>query len=127
MDAKRYKSILIKHVSRDMRLHGSNIFMHDKAPCHTANIVTSWFAYKGIRVMSWPGNSPDLNPIENSWNIMKNKVFKDGRNMSVGQLKETIASVWDNEMDQAYFKALSDSMNRRCKEVIKASGEMTKY
>ena len=47
--------------------------------------------------------------------------------ISVGQLKETIASVWNNEMDQAYFKALSDSMHRRCKEVIKASGEMTKY
>jgi transposase len=28
--------------------------------------------------MDWPGNSPDLNPIENCWNYMKEKLkFKD--------------------------------------------------
>ena len=127
MNATRYKRILIKHLNKDMNLHGCNIFMHDKAPCHTANIVKKWFSNKGIRVMSWPGNSPDLNPIENAWNLMKNKVFKQGRNMSVGQLKETIASVWNDEMDVEYFRKLSDSMPRRIKAVLKANGHMTKY
>ena len=58
---------------------------------------------------------------------MKNKVFKQGRNMSVGQLKETIASVWNDEMDVEYFRKLSNSMPRRIKEVLKARGHMTKY
>ena len=47
--------------------------------------------------------------------------------MSVEQLKQTISMVWDNEMDVSYFKKRSDSMPRRCREVIKASGNMTKY
>ena len=116
MNAQRYRNILIKHLNKDMNLHGCNIFMHDGAPCHTANLVKKWFSNKGIKVMSWPGNSPDLNPIENAWNLMKNKVFKQGRNMSVGQLKETIASVWNNEMDVEYFRKLSDSMPRRIRQ-----------
>ena len=127
MDAKRYKRILIKHLPNYMDLHGCEIFMHDGAPCHTANIVKTWFHNKGIQVMEWPGNSPDLNPIENCWNQMKDKVFRNGRNMTVAQLKETISEVWNNELDLAYFKKLTDSMKRRCSEVIKARGEMTKY
>ena len=38
------------------------IIMHDGAPCHRSNIVSE---KKKIKTLDWPGNSPDLNPIEN--------------------------------------------------------------
>lgn len=41
------------------------IFQQDSAPCHTAKICKEWFENKGIDLLPWPGNSPDLNPIEN--------------------------------------------------------------
>jgi esterase/lipase superfamily enzyme len=41
------------------------IFQQDGAPCHTAKICTKYFTDSNIKVLSWPGNSPDLNPIEN--------------------------------------------------------------
>ena len=31
---------------------------------------------KLIQVLVWPGNSPDLNPVENLWSLMKHKVSK---------------------------------------------------
>ena len=49
---------------------------------------------------------------------MKHKVFRNGYNVSIPQLRETIRHIWDNELDLANFKALSDSMSSRCKAVI---------
>ncbi|KAJ4447176.1 hypothetical protein ANN_09177 [Periplaneta americana] len=41
------------------------IFMQDGAHCHTARRVKKFLASKNIPLLPWPGNSPDLNPIEN--------------------------------------------------------------
>ena len=39
------------------------IFQQDGAPCHTAKKVKDWFEANEVPVMSWPAQSPDLNPI----------------------------------------------------------------
>jgi len=41
------------------------IFQQDGAPCHTARVCMKWFKDHGVTVLDCPGNSPDLNPIEN--------------------------------------------------------------
>ncbi|KFM74528.1 Transposable element Tc3 transposase, partial [Stegodyphus mimosarum] len=40
------------------------IFMDDNAPCHRAVLVEDFLETENIQRMSWPANSPDLNPIE---------------------------------------------------------------
>ena len=40
------------------------IFQQDLAPAHTAKSIKTWFNDRGITVLDWPANSPDLNPIE---------------------------------------------------------------
>ena len=65
MNASRYISVLDDHLLHFMSIHGCTTFQQDSAPCHKANSVMNWFQTKKVRVVKWPGNSPDLNPIEN--------------------------------------------------------------
>ena len=45
-------------------------------------------AHQGVKLLpDWPGNSPDLNPIENLWSQMKNKQ-QDKRETSKDGLKK---------------------------------------
>ena len=49
-------------------------FMQDNAPCHTAKKVKKFVSDHNLPLLPWPGNSPDLNPIENVWHVLKTKL-----------------------------------------------------
>ena len=57
-----------------MPIHQSLIFMHDGAPCHRSKLVKQFFTKNHIKILDWPGNSPDFNLIENLWTKMKDLV-----------------------------------------------------
>lgn len=76
--------------------------------------------------MKWPGNSPDMNPIENCWYQVGKKIAqKKPKNKQ--ELIETIKNVWNNDLDIEYIRKLISSMPDRCKAVIAARGGTTKY
>ncbi|GFW67726.1 uncharacterized protein TNCV_3445981 [Trichonephila clavipes] len=50
------------------------IFMQDGAPCHTARSIKAFLAEQNIPLLDWPGNSPDMNPIENVGELIKREV-----------------------------------------------------
>ena len=79
MDAIMYRNMPSRHLPNFMELHGSNLFMHDGAPCHRAKAVKEWLDKHNIPIMTWPGNSQELNPIENVWKLMKDKVTPSRR------------------------------------------------
>ncbi|KAL6486756.1 hypothetical protein MHYP_G00061480 [Metynnis hypsauchen] len=58
------------------------IFMHDNAPSHAAKSTSLSLAVMGIKgekLMVWPPSSPDFNPVENLWSILKQKIYQSGR------------------------------------------------
>jgi hypothetical protein len=80
----------------------------------------------GVKTLPWPGNSPDLNPIENLWMCIKYRLRKNNVT-TLKSLKEIIEKIWYEDLPIENLKTLVDSMPNRIKEVIKSKGAATKY
>ena len=98
----------------------------NSAPCHRSKLVTNFLKKKKVKVLDWPGNSPDLNPIENLWTVTEDKVAEKQRS-SLPDLCRTIKEVWVKEISKEYCTNLVNSMPRRLAAVIQNNGGHTKY
>jgi len=50
--------------------------MHDNVSGHTARVVKALREELQVQLMIWPPYSPDLNPIENLWALMKAEIYR---------------------------------------------------
>ena len=53
------------------------LFMQDNNPKHTSKLAREFFALNGIDWWKTPGESPDLNPIENLWHEPKEYIRRE--------------------------------------------------
>ena len=98
----------------------------DNAPCHVSKKTREWMRCQpGMEVMDWPPNSPDLNPIENVWGLMKRNIPKSSYKTQA-EWKEAINQYWIH-LDLDYIKSLVDSMPRRIEACIAAQGNKINY
>jgi len=102
------------------------LFQQDGAPCHTARICMKWLSDKGIEVLSWPGNSPDLNSIKNLWSRFKHPI--SAKHPSNRQhLIEAIISSCHHVITTENLQKLVESMPRQYQAAIRARGYLTRY
>ena len=78
MDANLYVSILETELQESLKYYkkktGDVIFQQDNDPKHKSKKATNWLNNSDLEVMVWPPQSADLNPIENLWLYLKNKL-----------------------------------------------------
>ena len=100
-------------------------FRNDNDPKHTSKVVTEWLQSNGVSVLKWPAQSPDLNPIENLWEIVDRKI-RVRNYTNKRDLIDAIKTEWQ-KIPMETINSLIDSMPRRCEAVLKNKGYPTKY
>jgi len=116
-------------MSRDLGTH--LIVMQDGAPSHRNLLTIEELHERGIFPINWPPYSPDLNPIEQLWDYMKDWIGDRylaayDRKLSYDQLREAVRAAWD-AIPPSFLDKQIDLMQARCQAVIDANGGYTPY
>ena len=101
------------------------IFMQDGAKCHTSKEMKDWLNSRCNFIDFWPPNSPDLNPIEMLWAIIKNKLQELPFNLKPKNCKDLqlrVVEIWEN-IDFQTINNLIESFYYRLVLVIRNNGE----
>lgn len=128
MNANIYKNILIykmKPSAKKLFPNGNYIFQHDNDSKHTANLVKNYIKKSKIQLLDWPPQSPDLNPIENLWKILKDRT-KNKKHKNLDDLFKNLQETWMN-LEVQLLETLANSMQSRCTQVIQNKGYPIKY
>ncbi|KAG1664759.1 Flotillin-1 [Nymphon striatum] len=104
-------------------LDGDGIFQQDLAPCHTSRKMRTFFEESGLEVLDWPGNSPDINPIENLWAIMKRRLQKEDCSTMTKLISAVIRAWYHDEELAKMCSTLVESMPNRVQMLVKIQGQ----
>lgn len=101
------------------------IFMQDNATSHSAKNTTAYLGTIGIKddkLMTWPPSSPDLNPIEQFWSILKRGIYEDGVQYSSKEALWKKIQAVSKSIKPDEIRKLTSSMDDRLFKVISKHG-----
>ena len=113
MNREKYREILDTNLLQsvqDHRLGKRFTFQQDNNPKHTAKTMQEWLRDKSLKVLEWPSQSLDLNPIEH---------LRRPENSNAEKKFEKLPKYSCAKLVASYL--------RRLEPVIAAKGASTKY
>jgi transposase len=129
VNAILYQQILQSHL-RPTALqwfrHRQWWYQHDNAPAHNAASTKQWLEDHRVRAIEWPPYSPDLNPIENLWAILKQEIHRECLT-NREEVVERAVAIWNSPTFQNHCRRLVASMHQRCFDCVRFRGGPTGY
>lgn len=101
------------------------VLQEDNDPKHTSKLAKTWKTEHNVNRLPWPAQSPDQNPIEHVWQVLKANVASH-HPTNLRQLVYWIRREW-NALSITYAQQLVQSMSRRVLALISAKGDNTNY
>ncbi|KAK3513333.1 hypothetical protein QTP70_012378 [Hemibagrus guttatus] len=123
MNGAMYREILSKNLlpsARALKMKRGWVFQHDNDPKHTARATKEWLRKKHFKVLEWPSQSPDLNPIENLWRELKIRVAQRPP-QNITALEEICMEEWA-KLPATVCKNLVETYRKRLTSVIANKG-----
>ena len=143
LTADKYSQILEHSLLPEAQTaFGSNWYLlHDNDPKHTSSLMQGprrklkdgrylrlpgWFKLNRVKLLQIPAYSPDCNPIEHIWALIKTKL-RGKRFKNVDDCWEGIKTIWMEEIKQESINHVIESMPARLNAIRRANGGCTKY
>lgn len=128
LNGERMKTVLEENLipfAREELGNGRIKFLQVNAPPHTARCVQDFLHREKVDAFEFPPNSPDLNPIENLWAIMKRRVERPMPE-NEEEFAEKVFEEW-GKISEDTLEKLAVSMKERIELVIQNKGERIKF
>ena len=132
MNGEKYIEILRDYLIPEIQTARATIdvnfkLMHDNAPCHRARSVKEYLEQEGVEFMAWSAYSPDMNPIENVWAWVKQKLYSNYP--LAGTREELIRFVFEiwGKITPELVRQYCAEYGKRLLALKNANGGHTKY
>ena len=106
-------------------MKNSVILQFDNDPKHRSLKALEFYKENNIKIIDWPSNSPDLNPIEKFWAKIKNKLCRQEFD-NINKRRKRVEKECDS-LTKKNLQIYPNNMDNRIESCLQLNGKITKY